>query len=124
MNDDTRDIALDARSSAASAHHRLDSINGQIARGAQATEQLREDTTAGFAKLTEDFATANLLQLTELAKTNVAVATLAATVGTSIKVAAAVVSAALAIVSGVSVYLLTHMHSQPSTPPASIAGEK
>lgn len=117
VNDDTRDIALDARASSASAHRRLDMINGQIARGAEATEKLREDTTAGFAKLTEDVATGHLLLVQGQATTNNEVAAIKST----LKIATWIVGVATTVASGIAVGLAVYTLKQgmpvKSSPP-------
>jgi hypothetical protein len=119
--DDTRDIAIKAGEAAASAHHRLDKMNGSIDRLGDETEHMRLDATAGFSKLTEDLAHGMIRVMEAAGETNVEVARIRTTVSNALKVVAALVALLTAITAGVTVYAVTHLHAprpQVTTPAA------
>jgi hypothetical protein len=115
--DDTRDVALEARASASSAHKRLDTINGQIARGAQATEDLRKDMSAGFAKISEDLADGMIALVQAQATQAVKLEGIGTTVKNALRVVTVIVTLAMSIIGGVSIYKLTQ-HAAPPPPPS------
>jgi hypothetical protein len=114
-HDDTRDIALEARSSSAAAHHRLDKMNGSIDRLGNEAAKLREDTTAGFAKLAEDSADATLMLVAGLTEVKT-------TVRNALRVVAVIVALVMTVIGGVSVWMFTTYlpshHQLQQQPPA------
>lgn len=122
--DDTRDIAINAQASAASAHHRLDKMNGSIDRLGDETEELRRETTAGFVKLTDDLAHGLLGIVREAGDTKNEVTAIKTTVWNALKVMSAFAALVTAITAGVTVYAITHMHVRVQQPPALPANTK
>jgi hypothetical protein len=102
MSDDTRDIAIRGKSSADAAHHRLDKINGQIKKLGDSHEAMRHD----FNEALNDPDHGLVPRVVDLT----------ATVRTTLKVAGAIAAAAIAITTGVTVYVLTHDLHQTRPP--------
>jgi hypothetical protein len=104
VTDDTRDVALTARESAKSAHHRLDGINGQIGGLRTSHEKMREDFNAALYDPDKGL--------------HPELVALRTTVHSALKVAAVIVSAVLAVCTGLTVYAVTHLRSaSPSRAP-------
>lgn len=123
--DDTRDIAIRADESGKSAHKRLDTINGQIRRVGdevagvrEKVEELRNDTTDGFAAMVEDASAKSLAQLERISAVDVKVERLGEKVSSALKVAGAIVGAVLAVCTGLTVYAIEHSHHL--TPPQAV----
>lgn len=118
---DTRDLAIRADEAGKSAHKRLDTINGQIGRLGASHEKIREDTAAGFAKLAEDFSDGQLAVVQMIGATNIEVSELKTTLSNTLKVAAVIVTAALGVCTGLTIYALEQVPHHDSSPPAQAA---
>jgi hypothetical protein len=109
--DDTRNIAIKAGEAAASAHHRLDKMNGSIERLGQSHEKMRADFAHRNEKLVEDFSTTTIMLVSDIAA-------IRTTLMNSLKVAAVAVSLMISIAAGVVVYQVTHWHTAALRTPA------
>lgn len=107
--DDTRDIAIRAEEAGASAHQRLNTINGQIRRLGDSHEKMRGDFAEATGKLAEDFSDANLALVREMGAVVTSVAEVKTTLTTSLKVAGVIAVLLVSVVSGVTVYEVTHL---------------
>lgn len=107
MAEDTRDIAIKAQASAASAHHRLDGYNGQIKALGVEVSGLRGDFQMALYGSGDGDPDSGLVPQMIAMRT---------TLRNTLKVAGALAGCALAICGSVVAYELTHPHYVQAPP--------